>query len=423
MVKENDTPRAEPARRKKASEEGGASARQLRQSIKDSLMQKMQEGKRETPAPEARPAPPPVDDSPVVVAPEAKRRLRRRVDQRSVSLFLRQLGILLSSGVPLARAMDLLVARTRQKELRNALANVRQDVERGDQLWVAMGRHPAVFNPTVVNVVRTGEESGSLVRVLSYLADYRDREDEMVRNVQRSITYPLFLLILAIGVVLILITAVIPFFGRQFAAAGVKLPWPTQVVLGISGILTNFWLVIIIVGGAGYLVYRKANQGGGMRVWLDRLRLSMPLFGRILTDIYVVQFSSMMTILMRAGLPMRRTLELVQNTMSNVLFHDAFADIRESVERGRTLQESFQRHAVFPPMVLDLIAVGEDAGTMPDVLEQVASVYQKEVDHETAIMGTLLEPTLIVGLGFVIGFIALATFLPYIQMFAVIVSK
>lgn len=400
------------------------SGQQVRESIKETILQKMKDdASSAVPPPKAKaePAPRPTLAAPADDPIGPTRFVRRKVDGKTTSVFLRQMSILLGSGVPLSRCLSILLSRARSSEFREVLTHVMQDVERGEQLWVALGRFPQVFNTMVVNVMRTGEESGSLVKVTNYLSEYRDREEEMLRTVQRSITYPLFLLILAIAVVLVLITTVIPIFARQFAIAKVPLPWPTKVVVGLSETLTNFWLMGLVVAGLGYLIYRRANQRGGVKPWLDRVRLVTPIFGRILTNVYVVQFSSMMAILMRAGLPMLRTLDLIQRTMDNTLFNEAFADIKDNVERGRTLQESFARHAVFPPMVHDLIAVGEDAGTMPDVLDQIAEIYQKEVDHETAIIGTLLEPILIVGLGLVIGFIALSVFWPYVEMVKVIV--
>lgn len=395
-------------------------ARQVKETIRDGILQKMKDETASTTAP-AQAAPPRVaaatDDAALIGATHT---VRKKIDTQAVSIFLRQMSILLGAGIPLSRCLQILLNRTRQPEFRDVLSQVMQDVEKGEQLWIAMGRWPQVFNAMVVNIIRTGEESGSLVRVTNYLAEYRDREEEMLRSVQKSVSYPLFLLILAIVVVLILITTVIPIFAEQYTAANIELPWPTKVLIGISGIMTNFWLVAVLVVVLGYLVYRRANQRGGLKPWLDRFRLALPIFGRVLTNIYTVQFASMMSILMRAGLPMMRTLELVKKTMTNTQFNEAFADIKNHVERGRTLEEAFSRHSVFPPLVHDLVTVGEETGTMPDVLEQVANIYQKEVDHETAIMGTLLEPVLIVTLGLIIGFVALAMFMPYFNMVGVV---
>ncbi|MCB1152068.1 type II secretion system F family protein [bacterium] len=403
-------------------------------TIKDSIMAKMAEEQtsaRPAESPSASSAPaesrpaaaaaPRLERTPTYSAPRSGARMvRRKVDAREIGIFLRQVSILLSAGVPLARALQTLINRTRNHDFRIVLSEILQDVEKGEQFWVALSKHPQLFDSMVVNVIRTGEESGSLVRVTTYLANYRDREAEMVRNAQRAVTYPLFVAVIAIAVLIVVIVAVIPGFATQFAAANVELPWPTKILVNLSSILTNAWLILFVFGGLGYLFYKNIERRGGIKPAVDRFKLSIPIFGHILTNIYTVQFASMMSILMKAGLPMLRTLDLVQETQSNHQFHEAFAQIRDNVERGRSLQESFAVHTVFPPMVQDLVAVGEDAGTMPEVLDQLADIYQKEVDHETAMMSSLLEPIFISAMGLVVLFIVVAIFMPYVGMIKVI---
>jgi len=279
-----------------------------------------------------------------------------------------------------------------------------------------MGRHPKFFNAMAVNVIRTGEESGSIMPSMKYLANYRDREADMVRSVERAVTYPLFLLVMAIGLVFVLITMIIPMFAEQFAQAKVPLPWPTKLVFGLSEILGNIYIIVIILAIVGYIIYKKVDLSKGVAPMWDRIKIRLPIFGRILVNIYTVQFATMMALLLKSGLPLTKTIELVKDTMSNTLFKRAFAYIKANIERGRTLNESLADVKVFPPIVMDMIAVGEEAGSLPEILEQVAETYQKEVDHDTAVIGTLLEPIMIVGLGLVVGFIAISVFMPYFKM-------
>ena len=384
---------------------------QIKDTIQESLIMKMKE--------EQQVAAPSTDEkaegasweSPIELKPS-----RKKAPTRDVNFFMRQMAVLLSAGVPLMRSLKILTNRVRNADFRIALVDVMAEVERGSQFWSALARHPQYFNTMAVNVIRTGEESGSLTNSMTYLANYRDRETEMIRSVERAVTYPLFLLILAIGVVFMLITMVIPIFAEQFQAANVPLPWPTRFVLGLSSTLTNFWIVIIVLGVVGYIVYKKVDLSRGIVPLWDRLKIRLPIFGRILVNIYTAQFATMMSILLNSGLPLLRTLELVRATLDNTLYKDAFDKVSSSVERGRTLSESLAEVNVFPPIVLDMVAVGEEAGSLPDVMDQVADNYQKEVDHDTAVIGTLIEPFLIVGLGLVVGFIAISVFLPYFNM-------
>lgn len=344
----------------------------------------------------------------------------KKASSKDVTFFLRQMAILLSAGVPLMRALKILTNRSRNADFRMALLDVMQSVEKGSQLYAAMAKHSKYFNTMLVNVIRTGEESGNLPSALSYQANYRDRESEMFRSVEKAVTYPMFLLILAIGLVFVLITMVIPVFAKQFAAANVPLPWPTRVVFGLSESLTNVWIILVFLAVAGYIIYKKVDFSKGVGSLKDKMLLKAPIFGKILINIYTVQFSTMMSLLLKSGLPLIKALDLVQATMTNSLYKRAFRKVRMNVERGRTFHESLAAVKVFPPIVLDMLAVGEEAGLMPEVLDHIAESYQKEVDYDTAVIGTLLEPIMIVSLGVVVGFIAIAMFMPYFRLAGIV---
>lgn len=351
---------------------------------------------------------------------EVPMKKNKKASSKDVTFFLRQMSILLSAGVPLMRALKILTNRSRNSDFRAALMDVMQSVEKGTQLYAAMAKHPKYFNTMLVNVVRTGEESGNLPTALSYQANYRDRESEMFRSVEKAVTYPMFLLILAIGLVFVLITMVIPVFAKQFAEANVVLPWPTRVVFGLSETLTNFWIVLIVLGAAAYFIYKKVDFSKGVGSLKDKMLLRAPIFGKILVNIYTVQFATMMSLLLRSGLPLIKALDLVQATMLNTLYKRGFRKVRMNVERGRTFHESLAAVKIFPPIVLDMLAVGEEAGLMPEVLDHIAESYQKEVDYDTAVIGTLLEPIMIVSLGVVVGFIAIAMFMPYFKLASIV---
>ena len=339
---------------------------------------------------------------------------------RTVNFFLRQMSFLLTAGIALTRALTILANRVKDRKFRMTLMDIIDDVEKGMPFWEALGQHPGYFNQMIVNVIRTGEESGNIVESLEYLSNYRDREEDIVRSVQKAITYPLFLLVLAMGVVLVLITTVIPMFAEVFRDSNVELPWPTRLVFGLSGTLNNVWLKLFLVAVLIYLIWKLVNRNESLRATWDRIKLRIPVFGDILVNIYSSQIATMMSLLLSSGVPILKTIDLVKATIDNMVINDAFVYVRQHVERGRSLSGALSEVGVFPDYFMDMIAVGEETGSLPGVLDQVATIYQKEVDHDTAIIGTLLEPVLIIGLGLVVGFIALSTFLPYVNMLSII---
>jgi type IV pilus assembly protein PilC len=384
----------------------------MRDIIQESIDSKTKEDavKAAPPAPAAvEPvvAPPPFGDRPA---------RRARGAANDINFFLHQLGVTLNSGLPLARALRILGPRVHHAGFRAAVAEVTDDVERGAQFWAALGKHPAYFNKMAVNIIRSGEESGTLVAAIDYLAGYRDREEDAVRAIQRAITYPLFLLIVVLGVVLLLTTLVIPMFAQQFKATGMTLPFPTRVVLNISSVMTNFWLLVAVFVVAGYIIYRRMDFSAGLAYAVDRVKIRLPIFGPILVKIYTTQFATMTALLLKSGMPVLRALDLVRETLRNGVFRNALLYTKTQVEKGRRLAESLAESKTFPPIVSDMVAVGEDAGSLPIVLEKVAETYQKEVTHDTAIIGTLLEPMLIIILGLVVAFVAFSLIMPYFKL-------
>ncbi len=344
----------------------------------------------------------------------------RKSDPELVNVFLRQLSVLLSAGIPLMRALQILSSRSESVEFRAALGEVMTDVEKGIQLWAALAKHPRWFNNMIVSVIRTGEESGSLVKVIDYLANYRDREADTKRTLSKAVTYPLIVFVLAIAVVLVLLIFVIPVFRDQLEVNNADLPWITRMVFGFSGAVMSakLWLVLAVL--LGYFLFLQARKRGGFKPLLHRIEVHLPIFGPILTNIYTVQFSTMMSILLQSGVPLLKTLDLVGEAIPNILFQDAFRYIRGNVERGRTLHESFLPFRFLPTLVLDMVAVGEESGRMPEALAAVASHHQREVDYQTAVVGTLVEPLLLGFMGVVVLFVALSMFLPYFRLIQVV---
>ncbi|MFN7953054.1 MAG: type II secretion system F family protein [bacterium] len=369
----------------------------------------------------APPPPPPPSAASSNAAPSNPfARSSRKPDPEVVNVFLRQLSVLLSAGIPLMRALQILSTRSESAEFRASLTEVMTDVERGIQLWAALAKHPRWFNNMIVSVIRTGEESGSLVKVIDYLANYRDRESDTKRTLSKAVTYPLIVFVLAIAVVLVLLVFVIPVFKDQLEMNSADLPTITRIVFGFSNAVTNAWAWIVLSLLVAYLVFLQARKRGGFKPLLHRIEVHLPIFGPILTNIYTVQFSTMMSILLQAGVPLLKTLDLVGEAIPNILFQDAFRYIRGNVERGRTLHESFLPFRFLPSLVLDMVAVGEESGRMPEAMAAVASHHQREVDYQTAVVGTLVEPLLLGFMGVVVLFVALSMFLPYFRLIQVV---
>lgn len=343
------------------------------------------------------------------------KRLFERINVESIALATRQLATLLQSGVPMVESLKALVEQVDSEALKRVFSQVRADVNEGMSLADAMQKHKC-FTNVYVNMVRAGESSGALELVLERLADFTEGQSRLRSKVIGALTYPAVMVIVAILVIVILMTTVVPKITGIFANAKVQLPIMTRVLIGASNFLSSYWwLLIIMVGLLAYGVYRLLQ----LPVWhsrFDRFKLRVPIFGPIMQMVSIARFARTLATLLSGGVPLLNTLQIVRNVVSNDALEKAIDDVREAVREGEDIAGPLKRSGRFPPMVTHMIAIGEKSGQLEDMLSRIASAYESRVETRVSMLTSLLEPVMILFMGVAIGAIVGAVMVPIMQM-------
>lgn len=345
---------------------------------------------------------------------EPLRQLRSfvRINRRDLVIFTRQLATMVSAGLPIVMALRVLEEQATNRKLRETIGNVRAGIERGGSLSSEIAKHPQAFFEFYVNTVRAGEISGVLDVSLDYLADYLERELDLVQRVRTAATYPLLVLVFTLVIAAAAIVFIVPMFVQIFRSFKVALPLITILMLRVSeAVRALWWLVMlaIIVSVVGMIALRGTR--GGQRV-IDSFILRLPIFGSIVKKLALARFGRSMAVVIRSGVPMLEGLAAVANALGNRVIGDAIAVARERMRQGRTMAESLSRSPLIPPMVVQMVRVGEETGAMEDVLNKVAEFYEREVDNTVKRFASVVEPLLILAVGGVVGLVALAVLLP-----------
>src|SRR5579871_918552 len=343
------------------------------------------------------------------------KRLFERINVETLALTTRQLATLLQSGVPMVESLRALVEQVDNQALKRILSEVRSDVNEGLSLADAMSKHKC-FSNVYVNMVRAGETSGALELVLERLAEFTENQSRLRSKVIGAMTYPAVMIVVAIMVVTILMTTVVPKITSIFANAKVQLPIMTRILIATSNILANYWWLLIIV--AGILVYfglrlLKTPKG---RAHFDLFKLRVPVFGPIMQMISIARFSRTLATLLSGGVPLLTTLQIVRNVVSNDALEKAIDDVREAVREGEDIAGPLKRSGQFPPMVTHMIAVGEKSGQLEEMLSRIASAYESRVETRVSMLTSLLEPIMILFMGVTIGGILGAVLVPLMQI-------
>ncbi|MDI3257078.1 MAG: type II secretion system F family protein [Kyrpidia sp.] len=344
-------------------------------------------------------------------------RLGVRVRVQDLAVFCRQFAALVRAGVPAGRSLAILAAQTENRTLKGALEEVEGEVRRGNSLQTAFGGHSRVFPPLVVHMVGAGELSGQLDVMLDRLALFYERERATRQKIVSALTYPLVVLVVAVGVSLFLLVSVVPTFAQTFAQQGVALPLPTRITLGLSHFLIQQWyLVLGLTAGAAASWWAIGRTPQGRR-WQSRLALALPVFGKLNRKNAVARFARTFATLVRASVSILDALELTKKVIGNALFEDALTDVQKDLRSGEVLGAALGRHGdLLPPLVTQMIAVGEETGTLDELLDKLADFYDADVQEMSARLSTLLEPVMILFLAVVVGLIILSVYLPMFQM-------
>lgn len=351
------------------------------------------------------------------------RQLRRLLGRERVSLeeqiiFCRQMHSLSKAGVPILRAMGGLADSTRNPFFGEVLRAVRADLEAGNGLGVALSSHPRVFTPLFISMVSVGENTGQLDLAFKQLAGYLDMERETRKRIQQATRYPLFVL-LAMGVALVVINLlVIPAFSKVFAQFKSELPLPTRILIGFSEFTQQWWwLIALVLAGGLVLLLRWLQTEPGARLW-DRYKLRLPIVGGIFERIALARFTRTFAMMYRAGLPLLQALAINSNTVGNRHIGQAILAMRDGVERGESLTRGAVASGLFTPLVLQMLAVGEETGALDDLFIEVADFYEQEVDYDLKRLADSIEPILIVAMGGMVLVLALGVFLPMWELSA-----
>lgn len=335
-----------------------------------------------------------------------------RVAEKKVAVFTRQFSVMLDAGLPLVQCLEILGEQEEQRTFREILTAVRTDVESGSSLADAMQRHPKAFDNLFVNMIAAGEAGGILDIILQRLATYIEKAVKLKTQVKSAMIYPVTVIVIAVGVVFIILWKVIPVFAQLFAGLGAELPLLTRWVVSASEFVAGYapWLIGLAV--LAVVAVRKWHQTYRGKRILDNIMLKIPVIGLLLRKIAIARFCRTLATLTSSGVPILDGLEITAKTSGNAIIEDAIMSVRKSVEEGKTISAPLGETKVFPPMVVQMISVGEQTGALDQMLSKIADFYEDEVDAAVAGLMKLIEPLMITILGVIIGTIVTAMYLP-----------
>ncbi len=338
------------------------------------------------------------------------------VKTRDIVVMTRQFATMINAGLPLVQALDILAQQTENKILADVTRQVVYDVESGHTLADALRKHPKAFSDLYVNMVAAGEAGGILDTILVRLAQFLEKNDAIVRKVKGAMVYPAVIISVAVIAISVLLIFVIPTFQNMFASVNLELPLPTRIVIGLSNLLKNYWWAIIAVIGVGVFGLTRYYKTAPGRLQIDRMLLRLPVLGDVLRKSAVSRFTRTLGTLISSGVSILDGLEITARTAGNMVIHNAVMESRASIAGGETIAQPLAKSKVFPPMVISMIAVGEQTGGMDEMLSKIADFYDDEVDAAVSTLLSLMEPIMIVVLGVVVGGMVVAMYLPIFDM-------
>jgi type IV pilus assembly protein PilC len=335
-----------------------------------------------------------------------------RVKLKSLAIFARQFATMVNSGLPILRALAILSEQTESTELKKILTQVRIDVEQGASLSGAMSKHPKAFSDLFLAMVKAGETGGVLDNVLLRLADLTEKEVELRRKIKSAMTYPIAVVALVILLMSAMLLFVVPQFESIYAQLGGKLPVPTRILLGVSRGVRTYWWMVLLASVALVFGFRRWKKTPGGREMIDSVKLRVPIFGSLFHKTALTRFSSTLGMLLRSGVPILQALDIVSETVNNKVIARAVSDVQGSVREGESIARPLGRHAVFPPMVVQMLAVGEETGAVDTMLDKVSDFYNSEVEAAVDSLTSLIEPVLIAIIGGAVGASVIALYMP-----------
>jgi type IV pilus assembly protein PilC len=362
--------------------------------------------------------------APTQILEKKERKLRfsfgRKVSQAEVAIFTRQFAVMLDAGLPLVQCLEAIGSQHSNPAFREVLGQVRGDVEAGSTLSDAMSRHPKVFDSLFTNMIAAGETGGILDTILQRLSIFIEKIVKLKRALRSAMIYPSVILFIAIAVVTVILWKVIPVFRTLFEGFGVQLPLLTRIVIGASSFVESYSLIMIVFVGAGVYALRNYYRTENGKLVIDRFLLRVPVLGEILRKVAVARFTRTLATLQSSGVPILEGLDITAKTSGNAVLQNVVLALRKHIEEGKTIADPMRDSKFFPPMVTQMVSVGESTGELDTMLIKVADYYKEEVEVVVANLLVILEPILLVFLGIVVGGIVIAMYLPLFKLIQVL---
>jgi len=346
--------------------------------------------------------------------------LKGKIKQKNVVVFCRIFSTMINAGLPLIQCLDLLAQQEQNKAFSKIIRSIKEDIEGGTSLTNALKKYPKIFDDLFVNLIAAGEAGGILDVILERLSNYMEKAMKLKSRVKGAMTYPVAVLVISIAVVALLLLKVIPVFQKMFEGMGGKLPGLTQALITASEFTQKYFLFIVVILVIIYIAFTRFYKTEKGRWIVDSLLLKAPIFGDLMKKVAVAKFSRTLSTMMSSGVPILEGLAIVSKTSGNVVVEDALLKTRQSISEGRSIAEPLAETGIFPPMVVQMISVGEATGALDSMLSKIAAFYDDEIDVAVDSMTALLEPIMMVFLGGIVGGMIIAMYLPIFKLASVI---
>ena len=342
---------------------------------------------------------------------------KRRITQEDITVFTRQLATMMKAGLPLMQAFEIVARGHSNPSMTEMLMQVRSDVEQGSALGKSFSKYPKYFDRFYCNLVSAGESGGVLESLLDKLAVYKEKTQAIKKKVKTALTYPIAIIVVAIALIFIMMMFVLPAFKEVYANMGAELPGLTQLVMNLSDLFVDYgWIMIILLIASAFGLYKLHEKSPTFQKRIDALILRLPVFGTIVRKATIARWARTTSTLFAAGVPLVEVLDSVAGASGNILYEEATQDIRAKVTQGLSLTSSMQSTDMFPNMVIQMAAIGEESGSLDDMLNKAAEFYEDEVDNSVSRLSHLMEPIIMVVLGSLIGILLIAMYLPLFNL-------
>ncbi|NLA75780.1 MAG: type II secretion system inner membrane protein GspF [Deltaproteobacteria bacterium] len=342
--------------------------------------------------------------------------LLRRIKASEISTITRQLATLMSAGIPLVASLELLITQEVNPLLKKVLAQTKESVNEGNSLASSLAQHSRYFSQIYINMVTAGEASGSLDLVLERLAEFSENQEALKSKVISSMVYPVIMLCIGVSALLLLVTFVVPKFVAVFDEMEKALPLPTLIVIGTSNFLKSYWwFILLIIIIAGFLFRHAKRTERFSRIW-DEIKLKAPVFGPVIKRMIIARFARTLGSLLQSGVTLINALHIVRNVVNNILVAEIIDNAVEEIKEGKTLSAPLSKNSLIPPVVVQMISVGEHSGELEKMLNKIADIYEREVESKVSSITAMLEPFMLLGMAVIVGFIAFSILLPIMEM-------